>query len=143
VVSPPRAATCPPYEGRQTAIVRGEWKDDVQDLPAGTLFVAAAQPRLFLALHLLEPSAPDSFVAWGFFNAHFEQKEYLEDYLAEAFAREQLKDVKVKAEFDAKLKDEAFAKSPDARLRFFAERHPSFDKRLNLVPIYRTELPLK
>jgi murein tripeptide amidase MpaA len=130
-----------PYEGRQTVALQGEWKDDTQPLPAGTLFVPAAQPRLFLVMHLLEPTAPDSFAAWGFFNAHFEQKEYLEDYLAEAFARELLKDPKVKAEFEARLTDEAFAKDPDARLRFFAQRHPSWDSRLNLVPVYRTEWP--
>lgn len=132
-----------PYEGRQTASLEGEWKDDVQDLPKGTLFVPAAQPRLFLAMHLLEPTAPDSFAAWGFFNAHFEQKEYLEDYLAEAFARELLEDPKVKAEFEARLKDEAFARDPDARLGFFYERHPSFDRRRNLVPVYRTERGLE
>lgn len=128
-----------PYEGRQTVQLEGQWKDDTQALPAGTLFIPAAQPRLPLAMHLLEPTAPDSFAAWGFFNAHFEQKEYLEDYLAEAFARELLKDPKVKAAFDARLKDEAFAKDPAARLRFFYERHPSYDARLNLVPVYRTE----
>lgn len=128
-----------PYEGRQTVSVKGEWKADVQDLPKGTLFVPAAQAKLFLAMHLFEPTAPDSFAAWGFFNAHLEQKEYLEDYLAEAYARELLKQPKVKAEFDARLKDEAFAKDPDARLRFFYERHPSFDARWNLLPVYRTD----
>lgn len=132
-----------PYEGRQTVSLKGEWKDDVQDLPKGTLFVPAAQPTLFLAMHLLEPTAPDSLAAWGFFNAHLEQKEYLEDYLAEAFARELLKDPKVKAEFEARLKDEAFAKDPDARLGFFYARHPSFDRRMNLLPVYRTESVLR
>lgn len=132
-----------PYEGRQTVSLKGEWKDDVQDLPKGTLFVPAAQATFFLAMHLLEPTAPDSFAAWGFFNAHLEQKEYLEDYLAEAYARELLKDPKVKAEFEARLKDEAFAKDPDARLGFFSERHPSFDRRRNLVPVYRTDAVLK
>ena len=27
---------------------------------------------------LLEPRDPDSFVSWGFFNAAFERKEYME-----------------------------------------------------------------
>ncbi len=125
------------FEGHQQLTLAGQWSDDVQDLPAGTLFVPAAQPRLVLAMHLLEPVMPDSFVSWGFVNAYFEQKEYLEDYLTEAFAREQLVDPKVKAEWDAKLKDEAFAKDPDARLRWWARRHPSADPRLNLVPYYR------
>jgi len=129
-----RAST---YEGRATSRVSGSWTAGLEDLPAGSLFVPIAQPHAEVVMQLLEPTAPDSLVAWGFFNAHTEQKEYLEDYLTEAFAREQLKDPAVKAAFDERLKDPAFAKDPDARLHFFAQRHPSWDARLGLVPIYR------
>ncbi len=128
------------YEGHLALQAKGTWVAAKEDLPRGALFVPIAQPQAELVMHLLEPTAPDSFVAWGFFDAHLEQKEYLEDYLTEAFAREQLKDPAVKAAFDEKLKDAAFAKDPDARLAFFARRHPSFDARLNLVPIYRVDL---
>ena len=128
-----------PYEGRLTVAVQGEWKDEAQDVPKGALFVPSAQAHVGLLVHLFEPGGPDSLVAWGYFNAHFEQKEYLEDYLAEAFAREQLKDPKVLAEFNARLKDADFAKSPEARLAFFSSRHPSRDDRLNLVPVFRAE----
>jgi hypothetical protein len=127
-----------PYEGRQLVTARdGSWSPRLVDLPKGTLFVPAAQTRVFLAMHLLDPTSPDSFLAWGFFNAHLEQKEYLEDYLTEAYARELLKDPAVKAEFDAKLKEPAFASNPDARLRFFSARHPSADPVLNVLPIFR------
>jgi hypothetical protein len=125
------------FEGRQPVALTGAWADDVQELPAGTLFVPAAQARLRLAMHLLEPTLPDSLAAWGFFNAHLEQKEYLEDYLAEAFAREQLEDPAVRAAFEARLRDQAFAASPEARLRFFAVRHPSADARQGLLPVYQ------
>lgn len=128
------------HEGRMTVEARGKWVRAKEDLPAGSLFVPIAQPHAVLVMHLLEPTAPDSLVAWGFFNAHLEQKEYLEDYLTEAFAREQLADAKVKAAFDARLKEPTFAKNPEERLRFFAERHPSADPRLNLVPIYRVDV---
>lgn len=128
------------FEGHQLVDLKGEWKDDVQDLPAGSIFIPAAQPHLELAMHLLEPKAPDSLISWGFFNTSFEQKEYLERYLTEAFALEQLKDPAVKAAFDARMKDEAFAKDPEARLNFFFRRHPSYDARLNLVPIYRASI---
>jgi hypothetical protein len=131
------------YEGHQPVTLAGEWKDDVQDLPAGTLFIPSGQARLKLAMHLLEPVLPDSLAAWGFFNAHLEQKEYLEDYLTEAYARQLLADPAVKAAFDAKLKDEAFAKSPDARLKFFSSRHPSADPRLGLIPVYRASAALR
>ena len=33
--------------------------------------------------------------------------------------------------------DAEFAKSPRARLEFFARRHPSWDERLNLYPVMR------
>jgi hypothetical protein len=32
---------------------------------------------------LLEPQAPDALAAWGRFNNAFEQKEYMEEYVAE------------------------------------------------------------
>ncbi|MFZ5441552.1 MAG: M14 family metallopeptidase [Myxococcota bacterium] len=129
-----------PYEGRLTLQVKGEWKPGVESLPAGSLFVPIAQPHAELVLHLFEPSAPDSFAAWGFFNAHLEQKEYLEDYLTEEYARQLLADPAIKAEFDAKLKDPAFAKDPDARLAFFSRRHPSFDARQGLLPVFRVDV---
>ena len=75
---------------------------------------------------------------WGFFNAIFEQKEYGEGYVLEKLAREMLaKDEKLRKEFEEKLKDEKFAKSPFARLSFFYERSPYFDKRIGLYPVGR------
>lgn len=130
-----------PFEGRLTVKAGGAWKADAREVPPGTLFVPAGQPHLPLLLDLLEPALPDSLVSWGFFNAYLEQKEYLESYVTEAFAREQLKDPQVKAAFEERLKDPAFAKDPAARLRFFFMRHPAWDDRLGLYPIYRTAEP--
>ncbi len=128
------------YEGRLTVDAKGTWTKGLEDLGAGSIFVPISQPHAEVVMHLLEPTAPDSLVSWGFFNAHLEQKEYLEDYLTEPFAREQLKDPAVKAAFDEKLKDPAFAKDADARLLFFSSRHPSFDARFNLMPVYRVDV---
>jgi hypothetical protein len=129
-----------PYEGRQTVQVKGEWKADQRDLPKGTLFVPAGQRGVTLLMNLLEPIAPDSLMSWGYFNAQLEQKEYMEPYVTEAVAREMLKDAQVKTAFEARLKaDPAFAKSPEKRLEFFYARHPSWDDRLNLYPVYRTD----
>jgi hypothetical protein len=88
---------------------------------------------------LLEPRSPDSFAAWGFFNANFEQKEFLEAYVAEDVAREILaKRPEVAAEFKQKLAtDPAFAKDSRARLDFFFKLHPAWDERFNLYPIVR------
>ncbi|MBL8951327.1 MAG: peptidase M14, partial [Myxococcaceae bacterium] len=129
-----------PDECRQTGQVKGEWKADQRDLPKGSLLVPSNQRGVALLMNLLEPITPDSLMSWGYFNAHLEQKEYMEAYVTEAVAREMLKDAQVKAAFEARLKaDPNFAKSPDERLRFFYMRHPSWDERLNLYPVFRLD----
>jgi len=128
------------FESRQTLSVTGQWQAARSDIPAGTLFVPIAQPKARLVMALLEPEAPDSYLSWGLFNNHFERKEYMEDYVAEAVAREMLKDPAIKAGFDERLaEDQAFAESPQQRLDFFAQRHASWDTRYRLYPVRRTE----
>lgn len=129
-----------PSEGHQRLTVQGEWKSEVHDIPAGWLFVPIGQPKARLVMALLEPKAPDSFVAWGEFNKNFEQKEYMEDYVAEEVARAQLAaDPALAAEFANRLAtDPEFVKNPQERLQFFARRHPSWDERFNLYPVMRT-----
>jgi hypothetical protein len=119
----------------------GKWQAEEQGIPAGALFVPVAQPLVRLVLALLEPQAPDSFAAWGFFNAWFEQKEHLEGYVAEPLAREMLSaDPQLAAEFQRQLAENpAFAASPAARLEFFHRRHASWDRQFNLYPIFRSE----
>jgi hypothetical protein len=130
------------YEGRQGLAAQGEWKREKQALPAGSLYVPVAQPGVELIAHLLEPAGPDSLLTWGFFNNHFERKEYIEEYVLEPYARELLaKDPAVKAAWEQRLKDPAFASDPRARLRFFQERHPSYDARYNLYPVFRLDGP--
>jgi hypothetical protein len=87
--------------------------------------------------HLLEPKGPDSFVAWGFFDAIFERKEYAEYYVLEAMARDMLaKDDALKKEFEKKLaSDSSFAASPRERLYFFYERSPYWDAWMNVYPV--------
>lgn len=128
-----------PFEGRTRVTLEGEWREESQDIAAGSLFVPIAQPLARLIMALLEPQAPDSFAAWGFFNGWFEQKEYLEPYVAEMIAKEMMaKDAALTAEFKRKLaSDAAFASNPAARREFFHRRHASWDQRFNLYPVYR------
>lgn len=130
-----------PFEGRMCASLTGSWQRETQDIPVGALFVPIAQPLARLAMHLLEPEAPDSFAAWGFFNACFEQKEYMEPYVAEQIARTMLAEQPdLAAEFARLLKeDAAFAASPSARLDFFLRRHSSWDSHYNLYPVLRVD----
>ncbi|MES2125885.1 MAG: M14 family metallopeptidase [Pseudomonadota bacterium] len=130
------------FENHQRMDLSGSWRQELRAVEKGALFVPIAQPKARLVMALLEPQAPDSLAAWGMFNNAFERKEYMEDYVAEDVAREQMaQDPAVAAEFRRRLEsDPAFAKSAHARLDFFAQRHPSWDPRYNLYPVMRANL---
>ena len=132
-----------PFEGRMRAAIHGAWHDETSRISSGALFVPLAQPLARLAVALFEPEAPDSFAAWGFFNACFEQKEHMEPYVAEQIAREMHdKDPALAKEFALKLEqDSDFAASPSARLEFFLRSHASWDSRYNLYPVQRLDAP--
>lgn len=130
-----------PYEGRLTLTHKGSWKTETQTVDAGALWVPLAQPNARVVAHLLEPAAPDSLLAWGFFNAHLEQKEYMEPYALEAEAERMLAADPALAEaFSRQLaNDKAFAASSEKRLEFFYRRHPAFDARQDLYPVFRMD----
>ncbi len=133
-----------PFEGRVLPSYKSNLVRERRTFPEGSVVVPVAQPAGFVAVHLLEPLGPDSLVAWGFFNAVFEQKEYGEDYVLEKLAREMLaKDENLRREFEQKLKsDPKFAADPAARLNFFYERSPYWDRQMNLYPVGRVVAPL-
>lgn len=128
-----------PFEGRTRAKITGAWQKEQQDIGAGSLFVPIAQVHARLAMILLEPQAPDSFAAWGFFNGCFEHKEYVEPYVIEIMARDLMQaDPSLAAEFERKLQeDPSFAADPAARREFFYRRHAAWDERFGLYPIMR------
>ena len=132
------------FEGRVPVSQKNQLVREKRTYPAGSIVVPLAQPAARVVLFLLEPDSPDSFVAWGFFNPIFEQKEYGESYVLEKLAREMLaKDENLRKEFEGRLaSDEKFAASPRARLNFFYERSPFWDKDLNLYPVGRIITPL-
>ncbi|MBI1950032.1 MAG: M14 family metallopeptidase [Acidobacteria bacterium] len=141
-----------PFEGRQVLFQPGEGGGrsgatpgtcaPVRErlaFPAGSVVVPMDQRAARVAVHLLEPQAPDSLLAWGFFNAVFERKEYAEPYVMETLARDMLaKDAHLKEEFEQRLaEDREFAASPEARLDFFYRRSSWWDARLGLYPVGR------
>ena len=94
--------------------------------PAGSAVIPLTQRLSKVAVHWLEPEAPDSALRWGFFDSIFEQKETGEAYVLEKLAREELdQHPDLRAEFEARLRaDPAFAKSPADRLGFFYDHSP-------------------
>lgn len=126
------------FESRVTVSYKTNPIKETRTFPANSIIIPTAQETANVAIHLLEPESSDSFTAWGFFNAIFEQKEFGEGYIVEKIAREMLeKDLNLRKEFEEKLQDENFAKNPRARLNFFYERSPYFDKRIGLYPVGR------
>lgn len=128
------------FEGHQSLAVEGDWARERRPVEKGALFVPIAQPKARLVMTMLEPRGADGLLAWGEFNNAFERKEYMEDYVAEEVARDQLEaNPALREEFRKKLdSDAAFNKSPEQRLEFFAKRHASWDERYNLYPVMRT-----
>jgi len=133
-----------PFEGRLMLTAFEAKNENVANLtfPAGSVLVPLDQRGANVAVHLLEPSAPDSLLRWGFLNAIFEQKESGDARVLERLAREMLaKDPALKTEFETRLKsDAAFAANPQARLEFFYRRSPWYaTQRVGIYPVVRLD----
>jgi len=127
-----------PFESRFMPSYKVERITEERTLPIGSAIIPIDQAPAKLIVNLLEPEAPDSFARWGFFNTIFERKEYAEDYALEPIARKLLEDdTQLKADFEERLKDPAFAGSPSARLAWLFDRSPWADSRLNKYPVVR------
>lgn len=128
-----------PFEGRLIASFKTAPIHERRTYPAGTVVVPMDQAAGNVALYLLEPNAPDSLVAWGFFNSVFEEKEYAEDYVAEKMAREMMaRDPALRREFEERVaNDPKFAADAAERLRFFFMRSPYFETQVNVYPVGR------
>lgn len=127
------------FENRITLACKPVAIKEKRTYAAGSVIVSLDQETANVAIHLLEPNGPDSFVYWGFFNSIFEQKEYGESYQIEKLATKMLaEDPKLKTEFETRLKDEAFAKNPRAKLNFFYERSPYYlNQKVGIYPVGR------
>lgn len=134
----------PPFEGRTRVVLDGAWAPETRTLVRGAIFVPSNQPNLRLIVHLLDPAGPDSFAQWGFVTTAFERKEYMESYVIEDQARAMLeRDPALRAQFDAAVAADAeLASSPERKREWFYRRHPAWDERYNLLPIYRSDREL-
>jgi len=133
-----------PFEGRlmlKAFSAQVENAAKLQFAP-GAVLVPLDQRAANVAVHLLEPDAPDSLLHWGFLNTIFEQKESGDARVLEKLARDMLaRDPALKADFQARLKDDpAFAKSAEARLEFFYRRSPWYTQQnVGVYPVVRLD----
>jgi hypothetical protein len=107
----------------------------------GDYLVWLNQPAKRYLVETLEPTAPDGFFAWNFFDGILQQKEYFSDYVFEDVAARLLdKDPALKAALEEKRKqDAAFAQSAAAQLDFVYRHSPYFEQSVNRYPVYRLE----
>lgn len=127
----------PGYEGR--LLISGKPVPQLRRVvyPAGSVVIDPRQRLGTLAMVLLEPQSPDSFLRWGFFNANLTSAEAPEAYVMEPMARRMLAESPaLKQAFDARLKqDKAFVRDRSARLNWFYERTPFADSNRYLYPV--------
>ncbi|MEP6483736.1 MAG: M14 family metallopeptidase [Rudaea sp.] len=132
-----------PFEGRLMVTSFAAHRERATvTYPVGSLIVRLDQRAANVAVHLLEPEAPDSLVHWGFFNAIFEQKESGDARVLEKLARDMLaKNPALKTEFDQKIAtDKTFAANAEARLEFFYRRSPWFaQQKVGVYPVARLD----
>jgi Zinc carboxypeptidase len=128
-----------PYENHHTVKFNIQEIEQQRKYPAGSVVIPMSQNRVKIIANILEPDAPDSYVFWGFFDPIFEEKEYAESYVMEELARFMLaSDENLKQEFEEKKATDAeFAKDPGAILKWFYQRSPYWDEKLNIYPVGR------
>lgn len=90
-------------------------------------------------LETLEPQAPDSWLAWNFFEPVLMQKEYFSDYVFEDLAAQFLKEnPAVRAELDAKrAADPDFAGNAQAQLDWVYRKSPWYEPSHKVYPVAR------
>ncbi|MBC7553737.1 MAG: hypothetical protein H7257_07140 [Taibaiella sp.] len=107
----------------------------------GDFIIPVNQPAKRYIIETLEPTAPDAFLVWNFFDGILSQKEYFGDYIFEDLAAELLQnDAGLKMQLEAKRKtDTAFAKSAEAQLDFVYRHSRYMEPGYMRYPVYRVE----
>jgi len=105
----------------------------------GDVMIYVNQESNNYIVQTLEPRAPDSFFAWGFFDAILMQKEWFSDYVFEDIAADLIKnDPALKTKLTEKQKsDPEFAANGWAQLRFVYENSIYHEKSQNRYPVAR------
>lgn len=103
----------------------------------GSVRVDTDQPLGDLAILLLHPESPDSFLQWGFFPEIFTRTEYIEGYAIEPLARRMLaENPALASEFEKKKKEDPnFIKNQQSVYQWFYSRSKFFDNRWLLYPV--------
>lgn len=128
------------YEGHyphsETTVTSSKRKVVVRQ---GDMFVPLNQKAAKYIMATLEPTAPDSFFNWNFFDSVLQQKEGFSPYVFEDVARELLDDYpELEKEFlEKKQNDREFAADWYAQLDWLHKRSSHYEKAHLRYPIFR------
>ncbi|MFK8009140.1 MAG: M14 family zinc carboxypeptidase [Saprospiraceae bacterium] len=105
----------------------------------GDFIIYVDQPTNRYIVETLEPTAPDSYFAWNFFDGILQQKEYFSSYVFEDLAVEILeKNPELKKQLEEKRKaDSAFAKNGYAQLNFIYKNSEHYEPTHQVYPVGR------
>ncbi len=129
-----------PYEGHYLHYnTQVETKTEQVKIVEGDYIVTTQQEGVRYILETLEPSAPDSFFNWNFFDTILQQKEGFSPYIWEDLAFEFLEShPKIKKEFETKKsEDSAFAKNWYLQLDWIHKKSPNYEEAHLRYPILR------
>ncbi|MCP4053431.1 MAG: M14 family metallopeptidase [Mesoflavibacter sp.] len=129
-----------PYEGHYqhyNTTVTSSIKDIT--FKKGDLLVDTNQYGMRYLIETLEPSAPDSFFNWNFFDTILQQKEGFSPYVWEDKALDFLnQNPEIKKEFDSiKSTNKSFATNWYEQLDWIHKQSPNYEKAHLQYPIYR------
>jgi hypothetical protein len=105
----------------------------------GDWYIPMNQRANRFLMEVLEPTAPDSYFAWNYFDAILGQKEGYSSYVFEDTAEEYLKnhpDIRKKLE-EKKASDTAFARNGGAQLNWVYQNSEYYEKDHMRYPVYR------
>jgi hypothetical protein len=119
-----------PYEGRYLhSAVKVKTEIKKVQYYRGDYIIPVNQESNRYIVETLEPQAPDSWFAWGFFDAILHQKEWFSAYVFDELAEKILNEKpELRVEFMEKKKsDKEFAASSHAQLYFIYKKSEYFE----------------
>ncbi|MEQ9166333.1 MAG: M14 family metallopeptidase [Fulvivirga sp.] len=105
----------------------------------GDYIFTTDQPAARYLIETLEPTAPDSFFSWNYFDTILQQKEGFSPYVFEDNAQQLLEaEPELRKEFNKKKNEELdFAQNWYAQLDFIFKRSPYYEEAHMRYPIFR------
>ncbi len=129
-----------PYEGHYLHYnTQVEITEEDVTIKEGDYIIETQQPGVRYLLETLEPTAPDSFFNWNYFDTILQQKEDFSPYVWEDKARVFLDEhPAIKAQFEAKKdSDPNFANNWYAQLDWIHKQSPNYENSHLRYPIVR------